>query len=156
LQIHVKGGSGTPPRLVAAAGSAGGPGGGGAEALPYVVSASHLGASPPSLQMTALIVDLVVLGDGPAHPFLNPSALTFGPLRPGCPSGLPRHRRPLSSNPVYYVAMNVVDIAAWAFLSLLIGWIGFMLWSTYVWLREGFEHVSGRGQGFPPRGGDPW
>jgi hypothetical protein len=64
--------------------------------------------------------------------------------------------RTLSSNPVYYVAMQFVDIVAWAFLSLLIGWIGFMLWSTYVWLREGFEHVSGRGQGFPPRGGDPW
>jgi hypothetical protein len=52
--------------------------------------------------------------------------------------------------------MRLVDIAAWAFLSLLIGWIGFMLWSTYVWLREGFEHVARRGEGLPPRGGDPW
>jgi len=50
--------------------------------------------------------------------------------------------------------MQAVDLVAWAFLCLLIGWVGFMLWSTYLWLWEGLEEARRRGEQPPAQPGD--
>jgi len=38
--------------------------------------------------------------------------------------------------------MSFADVVLWAFLCLVFGWVGWIIWSTLAWLREGFEELE--------------
>jgi hypothetical protein len=38
--------------------------------------------------------------------------------------------------------VSAAAIVLWGLLSLLLGWVGLVLWSTYTWLRDGLEELD--------------
>lgn len=42
--------------------------------------------------------------------------------------------------------MSLAALVLWAVLALVFGWVGWIIWSTLTWLREGFEELERRRQ----------